>query len=78
MDLEFIFTHHPPRPDQLPRYERLRKAALEFAKVIVEETQPCADQSHAIRCVRDAVMTANAAIALDGGVTPLTTRPSNI
>lgn len=66
MDLEHIFTHHPPSPTQFERYAVLRKAALEFAQVLVDNTIPGADQTAAIRKVREAVMTANASIALNG------------
>lgn len=64
--LEAIFTYQPPRPDQLPRYSLIRAYALEFSRIIVANTPQCADQTAAIRKVREAVMTANAAIALDG------------
>jgi len=37
-----------------------------FAHVIMEHTPVCADQTAAIRKIREAVMTANAAIALHG------------
>jgi hypothetical protein len=37
-----------------------------YAGVLVANTPKCADQSAAIRLVREAVMTANAAIALKG------------
>lgn len=61
-----IFSYHAPKPEQLPKYDRLRTAALSFAYVILEETPESADQTAAIRKVREAVMTANAAIALEG------------
>ena len=57
------FTYHPPKPDQLPRFERIRQCAGELAAAIYECTPECADQTAAIRKVREAVMTANAAIA---------------
>lgn len=66
MDIEHVFKYHAPTPEQLPKYERLRAAAKAFAQVIEEETPPCADQSAALRHVREAVMTANASIALGG------------
>lgn len=66
MDLKEIFRHHPPTPEQVVKYEKLRAAALAFAETIVELTPPCPDQTTAVRHVRDAVMTANAAIALGG------------
>ena len=39
-----------------------------FAKIIVANTSPCADQSPALRKLREAVMTANASIALGSSV----------
>ena len=45
-------------------YERLRSAARAFSEEILECTPVGADQSAAIRKVREAVMTANAAIAI--------------
>jgi len=65
-EIENWFTYHAPKPEQLPKYERIREAARAFATVIINETSPCADQSAAIRHIRDAVMTANAAIACEG------------
>ena len=64
--LDHVFRYHSPKPDQIPRYQAIRAAGRELARVIFEHTQPCADQMAAIRKVREAVMTANAAIALDG------------
>lgn len=64
--LRVIFVYHPPSPEQGRKYNVIRAKALEFAEAIVENTPPCADQSAAIRKVREAVMTANAAIALGG------------
>ena len=70
-ELSNLFRYHPPLPGQTQKYERLREAAHAFAKVVVEETPPSADQSAAIRQIRGAVMTANASIACAGGdVTP--------
>jgi hypothetical protein len=66
--LRDIFTYHPPVMDDPKKYERIRAAALAFAQVIVDNTPKCADQSTAVRHVRDAVMTANAAVALKGAV----------
>lgn len=62
-DLDNLFSYHAPTADQRVRYERINAAAREFAEVILECTPPGADQSCAIRHVRDARMTANAAIA---------------
>lgn len=64
--LENWFTHHPPTGNQCGKYENVRRAGHLFAKIICEETPPGADQTAAIRKVREAVMTANAAIACEG------------
>jgi hypothetical protein len=60
------FMYHPVTGDQGERYERLRAAGKVFAEAIVRETPSSADQTVAIRHVRDAVMNANAAIACGG------------
>ena len=62
-ELRNLFRYHPPLPGQAQKYERLRAAALAFAEVVVAETPPSADQSAALRKIRESVMTANAAIA---------------
>lgn len=67
-NLDHVFAYHPPTPEQVEKYKRIRDAAKVFAQVILDETkgQYGSDQEAAIRHVRNAVMTANAAIALDG------------
>lgn len=64
--LENWFTYHSPTPDQLPKYLAIREAGLAFAKVIVENTPACADQTAAVRKIRESVMTANQSIACGG------------
>jgi hypothetical protein len=64
--LDEIFQYHAPDADQQVAYEKLRASAKAFATAILDLTPQCADQSAAIRLVREAVMTANAAIALHG------------
>lgn len=66
LNLEHVFTYHPATPEQQKQYEAIRTKAKELAKVILENTPASADQSTAIRKLRECVMTANAAIALDG------------
>lgn len=61
-----LFRYHQPRPDQLLKYAAVRSAAKHFAEVMMQNTPYCADQQAALRKIREAVMTANAAIALDG------------
>lgn len=65
-DLDHLFSYHAPTPTKLVQYQAIRDAAKVFAQVIVDHTPVCPDQSAAMRHLREAVMTANAAIALDG------------
>ncbi len=65
-DLQEIFKYHAPDADQQVAYEKLRTEAREFALAILELVPSSADQTAAIRLVRQAVMTANAGIALRG------------
>lgn len=61
--LDNWFTYHAPTPKQQDSYVVLRQAARNLAGVIRDETPPGADQTAALRKLREAVMTANAAIA---------------
>lgn len=67
-NIEDVFTYHAPDADQTVAYLKLRNEARQFAKAIIELTPVCADQQAALRHLREAVMTANAAIALKGKV----------
>ena len=62
-DLDLWFEYHKPTETQLPKYVAIRAAAKQFAATILKHTPPSADQTAAIRMVRESVMTANAAIA---------------
>lgn len=62
-DLDNLFSYHAPKGDQAERYQKIRDKAKELAALIIESTPVCADQTAAVRKVREAVMTANAAIA---------------
>lgn len=64
-DLENWFTHHLPREGQSDRYEVIRSSGLTMARLIFELTPPGPDQTAAIRKVREAVFTANAAVACE-------------
>lgn len=64
--LDDIFRYHAPSSDDTVAYEKLRASAKDFAKAIIDLTPACADQTAAVRLVREAVMTANSAIALKG------------
>lgn len=65
IDIENLFTYHAPNAEQQVRYQAIRAKAKEMAQVIVDSTAPGADQSAAIRKLRECVMTANASIALE-------------
>lgn len=76
------FTYHPPSHTPIPTFDgeghvngqttqpeayiAIRDAGQAFAMTIRRLTPPSADQTAAIRKVREAVMTANAAIACEG------------
>lgn len=64
--IEEMFTYHAPTGTQPTRYGLIREAAKSFALVVVENTPAGPDQTAAIRKLRECVMTANAAIALEG------------
>lgn len=63
-DLRDIFSYHPPEPGQAEKYDAIRRGALQFAETIIENTPASADQTVAIRKLRESVMVANAAVAL--------------
>lgn len=49
------------------RYIRaIRQMAREFSTVIIDNTPTCADQSAALRCIREAVVWAEESIHLEG------------
>jgi hypothetical protein len=62
-NLETIFTFQNV-PGRTARYENVRFAAKQLARVILKAAPDCADRSAALRLVRESVMVANAAIAL--------------
>lgn len=64
--LEEVFSYHSPDGKQVEAYGRIRLAARILAENILASAPPCADRTAALRKVREAVMTANAAIALRG------------
>lgn len=60
------FEYHQPDAEQVEQFQRIRRAGAAFAQVILDNTPGSADQTAAIRKAREAVMTANAAIACRG------------
>jgi predicted ABC-type ATPase len=67
-NVDEIFTYHAPDEGQQANLEAVRFYAKQLAHAILNEVPACADQQAAIRHVREAVMTANAAIVLKGMV----------
>jgi len=65
-DIENWFTYHSPTKEQQEAYVQLRLSAQALAGTICALTPPSADQTAAIRKLRECVMTANAAIACGG------------
>jgi len=64
-DLLNWFAYHPPAKTQIPKFTAIREAALAFSRTLLENTPPSADQTAALRQLRECVMTANAAIACE-------------
>jgi hypothetical protein len=62
-DLENLFTYHSPVGDQPKRYEMIRAASKQLARIILQTTPVGPDQQAAIRKIREGMMTANAAVA---------------
>lgn len=64
--LEHLFKYHAPTEETIPKYNAINAAAKEFARTVMKVCPPSADQSAALRLIRDARMTANASVALGG------------
>lgn len=65
-NLNHWFSYHSPTADQIPKYLAIREAGKKFAEAILENCPSSADQTVAIRKVRETVMVANQAIACKG------------
>jgi hypothetical protein len=61
--LDQDFTYHAPHNDQPARYEALRRAAKELARMIVTSTPPSREQSLALTNLEQSIFWANASIA---------------
>jgi len=64
--IDVWFVYHAPTADDLTAYAAIREHARNLAHIIVLFTPSCADQTAALRKLRECVMTANAAIACKG------------
>ncbi len=65
-DPEYVFSQHKATPENIAHYEAIHEGAKAFAKVLLAHTPACQDQLAALQLLREAAMTANAAIALGG------------
>jgi hypothetical protein len=65
-----VFSYKPANDYQIGQMNRVREKAREFAVLLLETCPRCPDRSVALRRVREAMMTANAAIVLDGRSLP--------
>jgi hypothetical protein len=65
MDINNTFKYHAPRGDQAQRYESIRTKAKDFAELIQAATPQSREQALALTNLQQAVMWANAAIAIN-------------
>ena len=65
-EIDGLFELQEVTSENLPKYEAIRQAAKGLAHAIHLNTTRCADQTAAIRKVREAVATAYDAITLKG------------
>lgn len=63
-EIEGWFTYHAPTETQRFQLEQVNAAAKNLALTIAANCPPSADRSAAFRLVREARMTANAAIVI--------------
>jgi hypothetical protein len=61
--LENAFSYHPPKNNQVERYESLRKQARELAELIVASCPPSRERSLALTKIEEGCFWANASIA---------------
>lgn len=64
--IDYLFTFHDD-PDKAPHFVEIRESAKQFALVVIRHASAgSADQRTAIEHIRQAVMFANASVALNG------------
>jgi hypothetical protein len=68
--IENTFTYHPPFGTQTQRYQDLREEARTLAKLIQEACPESREKSLALTELQQAVMWANASIAINEFTTP--------
>ena len=65
-DIRDLFRYHAPSPEMTYKFEIVRAAIEAAALAIDAECPPGADRTAAIRKLKEAHMTANASIVLEG------------
>ena len=65
MDIDNTFTYHAPFGTQAARYVSIRDKAKELASMVQMSTPVSREQSLALTSIQQAVMWANAAIAIN-------------
>lgn len=65
LNLDNIFTYHAPKNDQQERYVAIREQAKALAALIQASCPDSRERSTALTNVQQAVMWANAAIAIN-------------
>lgn len=63
-DLRNVFTFHSVKGNQAERYPKIRQAGLDLALLIFENCPGSRERSTAFTKIQEAVMFANAAIAI--------------
>lgn len=61
-----VFSYHAPEGDDPAKYDSLRRSARAMAETIIICCPHSADRTAALRKLREALMSANASIALKG------------
>ena len=61
--LERDFVYHAPKPDQIPRYQQIRDAGKDFARLLLTLCPPSRERSVALTHLETACFAANASIA---------------
>lgn len=75
--IENTFTYHAPFGTQTERYIKIRQLAKELATVFRENTPQSREQSLAFTNLQQAVMWANAAIAINEAAPGVRDTPAN-
>ncbi len=65
-DPEYVFSHHHATPEKVAKYDAIHAGAKRFAEVVLTNVPVCADRSAVLQLLREAAMTACAAISLEG------------